>query len=85
MGLITKWKTCPKFKSNVLYGTTSFLTGCVVFWNLRCHKLVRQVNDEYGIMTPEQLNMVAWGINGVFKTTAVALLVKALIDYKKCK
>jgi len=84
MDLVKKWKTCPKFKNNILYGSVSMLSGCVAFWNLRCHKLVREVNEEYSIMTPEQLNTVAWGVNGVFKAIGTGLWIKALIDYKKC-
>jgi len=82
--LVRKWKTCPKFKNNMLYSGLTFLGGCVTFWNLRCHKLVRQVNRDYGFLTPEQLNGVAWTVNGVAKTAAVGLFIKALFDYKKC-
>lgn len=35
-------------------------------------------------MTPEQLNKVAWGINGIMKIIGASFYVKALLDYKKC-
>ena len=82
--LVNKWKTCSKFKHNVLYGTIFNLGGCVAFWNIRCHKLIRQMNEEYSIMTPKQLNAVAWGINGVLKSIGIGLYIKSIIDYNRC-
>lgn len=82
--LVNKWKTCPKFKHNMLYGTVSALSGCVIFWNLRCHRLVRQINDKYDIMTPDHLNKLAWGINGVLKGIGLGLAIKGIIDYSRC-
>ena len=82
---IEKYKTCHKGRDALGWGTIFVLSGCVAFWNLRCHKMVRQINEEYGILTPEQLNAAAWGINIGLKSIGAGLYLKALSNFNKCK
>lgn len=83
--IMQKWKTCHNGRDKMGWGTIFVLGGCVAFWNLRCHKLVKQINEEYGLLTPEQLNATAWGINIALKTIGAGFYLKALSDFNKCK
>ena len=83
--LIDKWKSCPKAKSNILYGIIVSLLGCVAFWTITRHKIVQRINDELKIFTPKELKDAAWILNGVLKGVGAALLIKGLIDLKKCR
>lgn len=79
-----KWRQCEPFKENALYGTIFTLLGCVSFWNISTHKTIREINNEYKIVTPENLKNIAWAINGLFKGIGVACYIKALSEYRKC-
>lgn len=84
MGFIDKYKKCHKFRDNMGWGTIISLAGCVAFWNLRCHKLVRQINRDLDIMSPETLNKIAWGSSIVAKIIGAGLYINAIKEYKKC-
>ena len=83
--IVRKWKTCPKFKSNSLYGSVFFLGGCVAFWSITQNKVAQYVNNELKVFTPAELKKAAWVLNGVLKGAGFGLWIKALLDYKKCK
>lgn len=82
--IVQKWKTCPKFKANTLYGSIVFLGGCVAFWVITKHKIAKYINNELKIFTPTELKNVAWSLNIVLKSFAMGIWIKALFDYKKC-
>ncbi|KKN34012.1 hypothetical protein LCGC14_0797730 [marine sediment metagenome] len=82
--MVRKFKTCHKFRDDLGYGTILGLVGCVVFWNLRKSKVIRDINDKYIGIKRDTLNKVAWASTIVAKTISLGYYVKAIYDYKKC-
>jgi hypothetical protein len=78
-------KDCKKkSKTNFLVGTIFVLGGCVAFWNLRCQKHIRQLNDDIGVLTPDQLHKIAWATNLVMKGIGAGYYIRSGSDYYKC-
>ncbi len=67
--LLKKWKYCPKFRDNLLYGSIIGLTGCVIFWKSYKH---------IGKTIPTI-------INGILKGVGFALWYRAFKGYKECE
>ena len=82
--MVRKFKTCHKFRDDLGYGTILGLVGCVVFWNLRKSKIVRDINENYIGVKRETLNKVAWASTIVAKAISLGYYIKAISDYRKC-
>ncbi|HEC37837.1 hypothetical protein LCGC14_0223280 [marine sediment metagenome] len=66
--LIEKWKYCPKFRNNLLYGSIIGLVGCVAYW-----KTYKHIGKT-----------AAWIPSIILKGIGSVLLYRAYKGFKEC-
>ena len=71
------------YTADMLKGTSIGLFGCVLFWNLRKNKYIREFFLRK--FTPEQLNSTAWMLSIFAKGVGAGYFIKAAKDYAKSK
>ena len=64
------------YTADIWKGTAIGLFGCVLFWNIRKTKWIRQILTKK--ISPENLNKLAWGLSFFAKGIAAGYYVKAL-------
>ena len=79
-----KIKTCERLRTDLGWGSINGLSGCVVFWNLRKSKYVRDFNEKYLHIEPEILNSIGWASAIITKLIGLGYYIKAISDYQKC-
>lgn len=69
-----------EYSADLLKGTAISLFGCVLFWNIRKQKYIR--NFLLKRYKPETLNKLAWGFSFFAKGIGAGYYIKALKEIK---
>lgn len=69
------------YTADLLRGTSISLLGCVMFWNLRKQKYIR--NYLMKTLSPEAVNKLAWGLSFFAKGIGAGYYFRALKEFSK--
>lgn len=70
-----------EYTGDLLKGTAISLFGCVLFWNMRKQKYIR--NWLLKFYSEETVNKLAWGLSFFAKGIGAGYWIKALKEFSK--